>query len=128
MNKIITKIKQFLQQQGIIKPKIKNQDKLQYIYKQGNKYIITKTINGKTQYYGSYTLLEDAVNQREKLKKQWNKNKDDKPRHKYIAKQGDKYIILKQLNGKLRYFGTYTTLPEATQARDKLIKNGWIKK
>lgn len=46
---------------------------------------------------------------------------------KYIHKQKNKYIILKRIQTKLFYFGTYNTLNEAIQARNQLIKNNWQK-
>lgn len=46
---------------------------------------------------------------------------------KYIRKINKKYSIVKTINGKQHYYGTYNTLEDATLIRDNLIKFNWDK-
>ena len=50
----------------------------------------------------------------------------DRPQ-KYVYWNGKRFYIRKNINGEKKYFGTYNTLNEALDERDKLIENGWCK-
>ena len=43
------------------------------------------------------------------------------------ARPNGKFIIARKIKGKVHYFGTYETLEEAIIAKERLIKQNWIK-
>lgn len=104
-----------------------------FIKKVRNKFLIYKTTNGKSKYYGSFEKLEDAMKRRDELvADNWGLEFDDIPLPGKKGKYG-KYIIFhdgvfkisKFLEGKQRYIGTFKTLEEAIKYRDLLIENDW---
>lgn len=48
------------------------------------------------------------------------------PGTKYIRKCYNKFQIIKSVNGKTIYYGTYSTLIIALMIRDKFIATGWV--
>ena len=59
---------------------------------------------------------------RGKKKTQWNA----KTGEKYISKtKNGKYLIRKNINGKMRYFGYYDNIQDAIKVRDYFSENGW---
>lgn len=104
------------------------------------RYMIIKIIEGKTNYYGIYNTLDEAVSVKQDLiehdwnieyyRKHYKKKVLGRPNKKniptYIRKtSNNKYEICKSLNGKLKYFGRYNTISEAVKVRDKLISIDW---
>ena len=113
-----------------------------YHYDKTNEsYRVHKTINGIYYNYGSYKNETDAYFIVEGLKKaEWNINnltgkyKEFWEAHNKGTITGEKYIYLndsgsysiqKHINGEYIYFNTFTTLEQAIQERDLLIKYGW---
>lgn len=107
------------------------------IYRNKGGYSIRKSIKGEIIYFGYYDTLDEAVDQRDWFEvnnwdtrlintKKLKRTKD--PTMRYITKHHGKYEIIKQINGKQRYFGSYNTLREAKHMRKKLIKNNWCVK
>ena len=43
----------------------------------------------------------------------------------YIFKEGKKFVIKRELNGKLINFGSFDSLEEAISFRDELDYDGW---
>ncbi|WP_455645450.1 hypothetical protein [Methanosphaera sp.] len=106
---------------------------ISYFY---GKYQIIKWLNGKTIYFGSFNTLEEAITERDHLiKHNWDKEyskyyqQQEESIHrnpkKYIHYDGWNYKIYKNVRGKLRYFGGYTTLEEAITMRNYFIDNEW---
>ena len=58
----------------------------------------------------------------------YSKKKPQKPLIQYIQETNGRYYVKKQVNGKVRTFGTYTTLTDAKRLRDHCIKHGWKQK
>lgn len=46
----------------------------------------------------------------------------------YIQKHGNKFYVRKQIRGKTRMFGSYSSLEDAIAVRDKMIEIGWERK
>lgn len=92
-------------------------------------YILQKSINGQLKYYGKYKTLEEAQKQKQyHIQTGWTQKPQYKPnKNKYITTSGKKYKITKNINGKQVYYGTYNTITEARQKRDRLEKTQWRK-
>lgn len=102
-------------------------------------------IQYKNEHYGWYDNIYDALFDRDRLEEcNWDleefvwlpekqnpyKNIQLPPKEvdnymQYISRNGKKFRITKQINGKQKHFGTYKTLDEAIKKRNELIKNGW---
>lgn len=114
--------------------KNKEDDKnTKFIKKIGQKYMIYKTINSETKFYGSFDNLDDAIKRRDELvADNWGLEFDDIPLPGRKGKYG-KYIIFhdgvfkisKFLDGKQRYIGLFKTVEEAIKYRNLLIENNW---
>ena len=44
---------------------------------------------------------------------------------RFITKKGNKYEIYKSVNGRKKYYGSFSTLKEAQKRRDELIADNW---
>lgn len=55
----------------------------------------------------------------------YTRNPKKKRTHKYIQERNGKYYVRKQINGKIRTFGTYDSYNNAKRLRDYCIKHGW---
>lgn len=96
------------------------------IYPSGNKYMINKTIHGKSKYYGTFTTLDEARRYRDFLvDHNWNVCCKKKRNSSHIFKNRNKYMIMKLVNGKNEYFGRFDTLEEAKIYRDFLEEHDW---
>jgi hypothetical protein len=101
-----------------------------YIYKLGNRYHIRKSLNGETEYFGSYPTFEEARQIRDKLiLNDWNKDciqeiLDEKDKvkdyYKYIRKNNRYYAIAGPYS---QYMGQVNTIEEALYYRDIIFKN-----
>ncbi len=121
-------------QNGITDDSKKDDEKnTKFIKKIGQKYMIYKTINAETKFYGSFDNLDDAMKKRDELvADNWGLDFDDIPLPGRKGKYG-KHIIFhegvfkinKFLEGKQRYIGTFKTVEEAIKYRDLLIENDW---
>ncbi|OED30389.1 hypothetical protein [Methanosphaera sp. WGK6] len=115
--------------------------KTRYIYyiEQKNKYRVSKTIDGKQNFYGLYDTLEEAEKVRDKLlehnwsKEYYEKNlrkedtskKSEDMQYIYLVKDTSTYSISKQIKNKKYSFGRYKTIEEAKKARDELQAHDW---
>lgn len=43
----------------------------------------------------------------------------------HVEKVGRRYQVVKRTDGDLKYYGSYLTVEDAIEARDKLIENNW---
>lgn len=99
------------------------------IYKNGQKYRIQQTINGKSIVFGSYFNLKEALEVRDEIKrKNWNVDLTEYLGDTYILKRSWGYVIQKEYNQKLTYYGAYRTVNDARRVRDMLVKYNWNKK
>lgn len=123
----------------------RNSETCENLSYQKGKWVLSKVINGKREYYGTFRNKEDGIAVREKLKEyNWDKSKlpqihkelnysmelrlaEQKPRRNINTING-KYVIQKSINGKSSYFGTYKSLKTAQLVRNELIKCNWDKK
>ena len=105
--------------------------KLRYIQRTpcGHYNILRKNI-----YYGMKESLEEAIEFRDFLEEHdWDINLKQKQlkigtenKNKYVYKTAwGRYAIIKNIQGKLHYFGAFTTLEAANRERDLLEKYEW---
>lgn len=100
-----------------------------HIYYNGTCYFIQKN----QEYYGSYSTRAEAKNAVKFFKEHdWDRSyvkyKRDmtNPISKYITRGYDsKYRIIKSIDGKVETFGTFRTLNEAEEERDRCVKYDW---
>lgn len=88
----------------------------------------------KNTYYGMKESLEEAIEFRDFLEEHdWDINLKQKQRkrgienkNRYVYKTAcGRYAIVKMIQGKLKYFGAFTTLDAAKRERDLLEKYDW---
>ena len=106
--------------------------KEEYIFKEGDKFIIKREIGGKLINFGSFNTLDEAISYHDELDNDgWPipKNQQDIPIKeeygKYISKKDGKFIVSRVIRGKEKIFGKFDTLDEAKQFKVKLIDNAW---
>lgn len=105
-----------------------------YIVNLNGVFKIAKLVDGSIRSFGYYKDLETAQRVRDLLvDNNWDMDVipfsvyENYPYDKnfYIRSSPDGYIVTKVIDGELKYFGTYSTRPEAIAARDKLVANNW---
>ena len=106
--------------------------KEEYIFKEGDKFIIKREIGGKLINFGSFNTLDEAISYRDELDNDgWPipKNQQDIPIKeeygKYISKKDGKFIVSRVIRGQEKIFGKFDTLDEAKMFKVKLIDNAW---
>ena len=93
--------------------------------------MIGKQVNGKYFYFGNYQSLEKAKKVRDYfVEHDWDISERFKfmeiPPTRYIRKtRAGNYKIVKWLNGKMVYFGTFHSLEDAMLERDLLVESNW---
>jgi len=102
-----------------------------YIYKLNNKYSVRKSINGKSEHYGTYDTFEEARKIRDKLMaNDWNKEciqdlLDEKAKvknyYKHIRVNNNRYYAIEGPDHK--YKGQVKTIEEALYFRDIIFEN-----
>ena len=106
---------------------LKNKSPLRNInlIKNLGQYRLTKSIKGKTNYYGQFNNIEEAIIMRDieelcdwKYKLHVN---NYNPKHPFIQKIGQSYHIYYRNE----YFGCYDKLEDAEAERDICIKCNW---
>ena len=102
-----------------------------HVYKSGNRYCVSQTINKKRRYYGYFKNLKEAIHLRNQLVQQGVIH-DKRGHHRiknynnrYIYPSNGKYRITKVVNKQQESFGMYTTLQEAREERDYLESIDW---
>ena len=104
-----------------------------HYYKRGDKYIVTRVVDGKAQHYGTYETESEAKAMVRKLwKYNWDKEKlpDDLKKiirrtPKYYTLSNGKYQISKKIGDKQVSFGAYDTEAEAKEMVQELKKVNW---
>lgn len=100
----------------------------QYITKKDKKFVVSREIGGVKVNFGVFDTLENAKAFKYRLiENSWSVNFPRKPFKigKFINKQGNNYVISRDINGKFKKFGIYKSIDETLLARDKLISNNW---
>ena len=110
-----------------------------YIYKEQKGY----RIRYKGEHYGYYTDLANALYDRDRLEavdwdiQTWTELPETPNHYKAmelpefdsddsnIYHAREYWTIRKQIDGKLKYFGTFYSLEEAKERRDELERNNW---
>ncbi len=93
--------------------------------------MIGKQVNDKYFYFGNYQSLEKAKRVRNYfVEHNWDISERFKfmeiPPTRYIRKtRAGNYKIVKWLNGKMVYFGTFHSLEDAMLERDLLVESNW---
>ena len=100
-----------------------------YIYrnKRTGRFEIRKGINGHLLYYGSFTTLEEArLYLAYYMGKHWRVNPHFL-RSRYIYQRGDGSFCIKKKdeNGRLDYFGTFSSFEDARRERDICVACDW---
>lgn len=101
-----------------------------YIFKEGNKFVIKREINGKLINFGSFDSLEDAISYRDELDFDgWPlpREEDESPIiEENIEKiSDDEYIVFRIVRNKKDIHGPYDSLDAARRAKYNLKATGW---
>ena len=98
----------------------------EYIYKNRNGcFEIRKRIGDHLVYFGSYnTLTEAKLYRAYYIGKNWIVNPNFH-NNKYIHKYGEKFLVVKVIDGKKNYFGTFDNLVDARVERDICVACDW---
>lgn len=101
-----------------------------YIYYCGkdDRYCVQRRIKGKLYTYGRFETLEEAIKCKKYFQRrrwEYNDRYKRKSKHPYITHKGNRYYIIKTINGTRYVFGSYDNLEEAEEKRDEFIKNNW---
>lgn len=106
-----------------------------FIYRVGEYYRISKSIDGKLKNFGHYNTLEEAISIRDELiKNNWDDSflglrrvlRSSSSYNKHVHKTSRGYDVVNRINGELINFGSFETLEEAISYRDELEENNWI--
>ena len=90
-------------------------------------YEIIKNVNGKNEYFGRYHTLPEAIKWRDYFKENnWNLNLRliGTPNRNIYFKLG-KWRIIKKINGKDYYFGSFDNLEDAEKRVKEIRLTGW---
>lgn len=105
-----------------------------FIYRVGNYYRISKSVNGELKNFGHYNSLDEAISVRNELiKNNWNDSflglkrivRSSDSYNKHINKSSRGFDVVNRINGELINFGSFETLEEAISYRDELEENNW---
>lgn len=97
-----------------------------YIYRRRNgNFEIRKRIGGHLVYFGSFASLVEAKLYRAYcIGKNWRVNPQFH-NNKYIHHRGRKYMVVKVIDGKKNYFGTFDNIVDARRERDVCVACDW---
>ena len=90
--------------------------------------VINRTINPPKYYAHCKTLIQALMIRDYGINNNWKpfpKIHTSKTHEPYIHKSHRGYAILKQINGKIEYFGVFDRLKDAIAERDLLVKYNW---
>ena len=101
-----------------------------YIFKEGNKFVIKRELNGNLINFGAFDTLEKAINYRDELDYDgWpipKKEVDSSIIEENIEKISDQeYIVFRIINNKKDVYGPYDSLAAAKKAKYNLTFSGW---
>ena len=99
------------------------------IFKEGNLYIIRKEIDGELVDFGSFSSLEEAIDERDELEEYgWpflKENPKNKFVEKYIYEDDGKYFVSKTILDVEIVYGVFDSLNKAKSLKRVLIENCW---
>ena len=99
------------------------------IFKEGNLYIIRKEIDGEWIEFGSFSSLEEAIDERNELEDYgWPYLKEDSQDEfieKNIYEEDGKYFVSKHILDVEIIYGVFDSLDEAKSLKRDLIENCW---
>lgn len=97
-----------------------------YIYQTSNgRFEIRKRIGGHLVYFGRFaTLVEAELYRAYYIGKHWLVNPNFHT-NKYIHRLGEKFLVVKVIDGKKNYFGTFDNLMDARVERDICVACDW---
>ena len=93
-----------------------------------NKFIVFNEINNKEKTFGPYNSIEMAkIARRNLLSNGWESDLEfSRAKYtKYIRKEGNNFVIVKQIKGEFHKFGTFKSLEEAKKSRNELVDSNW---
>ena len=100
-----------------------------YIFKEDDRFYISKKILDKEIIFGNFDSLDRAKSLKRKLiDNAWHLNFQNRPPKygKYITRTANKrFSVSKELNGEIKRFGYYKSLDEAKMVRDNLVSANW---
>lgn len=92
-----------------------------YIYAVGQRYEVSKTVNGEKYTYGAYHNLDDAIKVRDELiSLRWRVNPDDYIGDMFIYPRNAGWEVQKTIKNKTIHFGFFYNLDDARLVRDAL--------
>ncbi len=104
-----------------------------YIHMVKSYYHIQKRINGKNIHFGTFKSLKEALKRRnEIIESNWSidlkckKKERELPTNISLSKTKKRFELTKNIQGKMKYYGSYKTLEEAIIRRDELISINWV--
>lgn len=101
-----------------------------YVYPTKGGWMITKSINGKQEYFGTYSTIEEACAVRNQLIEDgWGRKtgeEDEKYSYIYPVKHSGKYRVGRRFNGKFKHYGVYDTREQAVDARERIREAEWL--
>lgn len=99
------------------------------IYKEGNLYIIKKEIDGECVTFGTFSDLEEAIEERNELEDYgWpylKEDSQDKFVETFIYEEGGKYFVSKDILDVKIIYGVFDSLDDAKSLKRDLIENCW---
>ena len=99
------------------------------IFKEGNLYIIRKEINGEWIDFGSFSTLDEAIDERNELEDYgWpylKEDSQDKFIEKFIYEEDGKYFVSKTILDIEIIYGVFDSLDKAKSLKRILIDNCW---
>ena len=105
-----------------------NLEKLHYIRKVRDKFVVSKVIDGELKYFGTYDTKEEAIEAREVLlNNNWQIEEENKDEliDTFIYLINDEYIVKNEIDGEERIFGRFNDMGEAIKFRNLCVKNNW---
>lgn len=107
-----------------------------YVLKEGNKFVIRKSVDGVPKRYGVFKNLDEALVVRDSLiENNWNMSDDRilsnlgieelKGKDENIGKIGRSYTVFKWDGSRCTLFGFFNNHRDAVKVRDKLSKSYW---
>lgn len=101
-----------------------------YIFREGDKFIIKRDIGGRLIHFGSFNTLDDAIKHRDELDFDgWpipKENPDPSIIEENIQKiSEDEYIVFRFIDNEKEVFGPYNSLELAKKAKYNLKFTGW---
>ena len=106
-----------------------NLEKLHYIRKVKDKFVVSKVIDGELKYFGTYDTKEEAIKVREELLNNNWEIKEEIEEEKidaFVYLIGDEYIVKNEINGEEKIFGRFEEMAEAISFRNQCVKNNWV--